>query len=118
MMLLPLSSAALLDVWETGREQTLTDRSLHLLMTACRVTDKKEVGMLSIGQRDVLLLQLRERLFGPRMLNKAVCPACAMPLEWETDCRDLYLQQPAAPGDGGGVRDGDRGIPGIVQVTE
>lgn len=98
MMMRNLSAADMLDAWETGRGLSLSGKSLHLLSLVCD-EEPSALSRLSLGQRDLRLLSLRERLFGPRLLNKASCPACGMALEWETNCQDLYLQEwrPAAP---------------------
>jgi hypothetical protein len=80
-----------MDHWETGLQQSLLDRSLHLLSTACGA-DPAQMAALSIGERDARLLQLREWLFGPRLLNMAYCPHCAEQVEWESAVQQLRLQ--------------------------
>lgn len=87
----PLTAAELMDHWETGLQQSLLERSLGLLATAC-VADPEQIAALSIGERDARLLQLREWLFGPRLLNMAYCPHCAEQVEWETTVQQLRLQ--------------------------
>lgn len=79
-------------MWEEGANQTLIQKSLHLLGVACAVSDLNNIAKLSIGERDARLLQLREWMFGPRLINIANCPACAEPVEWETDLRNIRLQ--------------------------
>ena len=48
--------------------------------------------MLSIGQRDTLLLMLREWLFGPRLENMTNCPACGEKLELSFDVADIRAE--------------------------
>ena len=91
----PLTTTELLAIWEAGRQQTPLERSLYLL-AAYTDSSPGHVATLSVGQRDALLLQIREGLFGSRLLNKATCPACAEPIEWETRLADLRLQDPQA----------------------
>ena len=86
-----LSNAELLKVWETGLEQPVLDATLSLLATACTVNNT-EISKLSIGDRDVRLLQLREWIFGHRLKNLANCPACGELIEWECDLKEFYLQ--------------------------
>jgi endogenous inhibitor of DNA gyrase (YacG/DUF329 family) len=86
-----LTTAELLTHWETGLQQSLLERSLGLLATAC-AADPAEIAALSIGERDARLLQLREWLFGPRLLNMAYCPHCAEQVEWESAVQQLRLQ--------------------------
>jgi len=87
----PLTAAELMDHWETGLQQSLLERSLGLLATACAI-DSNQAAALSIGERDARLLQLREWLFGPRLLNMAYCPHCAEQVEWEATVQQLRLQ--------------------------
>jgi len=87
----PLSAAELMDHWETGLQQSLLDRSLRMLATACGA-DPEQIAALSIGERDARLLQLREWIFGSRLLNMAYCPHCAEQVEWETSVQQLRLQ--------------------------
>jgi hypothetical protein len=86
----------LLSAWESGADQALTEKIIRLLELAFPDSGIPDIRKLSIGQRDALLLELRESLFGPRLLNRAVCPHCSTPLEWETRVEDLKLQ-PAFP---------------------
>ena len=64
-----LNSIELLRVWEDGIHFTLTERSLQLLSIACGVPDLNKVADWSIGERDARLLQLREWMFGSRLLK-------------------------------------------------
>lgn len=89
-----LNSIELLRVWEDGIHFTLTERSLQLLSIACGVPDLNNVADWSIGERDARLLQLREWMFGSRLLNKANCPKCGELLEWTTELEDIRLQAP------------------------
>lgn len=81
-----------LNVWEVGVNKTLLEKSLHLLAVACSVTDLHDMASLSIGERDARLLQLREWMFGSRLMNRADCPECSEQVEWETDIGDIRLQ--------------------------
>ena len=89
-----LNSIELLRVWEDGIHFTLTERSLQLLSIACGVPDLNQVADWSIGEREARLLQLREWMFGSRLLNKANCPKCGELLEWTTELEDIRLQVP------------------------
>jgi hypothetical protein len=88
------SAAELLRVWESGLNQTLLERSLHLLRISHSDTEIETIADLSIGDRDVRLLQLREWLFGANLPNKASCPKCSEMVEWESNANDLRLQAP------------------------
>lgn len=88
----PLSAFELLKTWEEGIDQPLHEKTLRLLAKACSVGDYKDMGLLSIGERDARLLQLREWLFGSRLMNMTNCPKCREAVEWETNTEDLHLQ--------------------------
>lgn len=90
----PLTSVELLKVWEDSIHFTVAGKSLHLLGVACSNTDLNNMADLSIGERDARLLQLREWMFGSRLMNKMNCPRCAEPVEWETEVGDIRLQAP------------------------
>ncbi|MBO9205492.1 MULTISPECIES: T4 family baseplate hub assembly chaperone [Niastella] len=88
----PLTTVELLNIWEAGIHQTLMEKSLHLVTTACSLSSIHEAANLPIGERDHKLLQLREWMFGSRLINTMNCPSCNETVEWETDLRELYLQ--------------------------
>jgi len=79
------SAGELLDVWETGFSQSLTDRALALLAAACPETSRDALAALSIGSRDAGLLRLREEIWGPRMDAAVVCRNCRERLELTLD---------------------------------
>jgi endogenous inhibitor of DNA gyrase (YacG/DUF329 family) len=88
----PLDAAELLDAWEQGLNQPMLQRALILIAAACPELDSDAVAQLSIGERDARLLQLREWMFGPRLLNTAQCPQCGERIEWESMTADLCMQ--------------------------
>jgi hypothetical protein len=87
-----LGTAELLDVWERGLNQPILYRALILLTAACPEMDPDDIAELHIGERDARLLQLREWMFGPRLINTTDCPQCAEHVEWDSDIADLYVQ--------------------------
>ena len=89
----PLSAVELLAIWEEGLDQSLLEKTLRLLSKACSANDYNDMGLLSIGERDVRLLQLREWMFGTRLISMARCSQCAELTEWETGTANLHLQQ-------------------------
>lgn len=91
-----LTAAELLDIWEKGLRQPPLQRIFILLAVAFPDRTPAELLELSIGQRDALLLQLREQFFGQRLLNTARCPQCAERIEWESSVTE-YLVQATEP---------------------
>ena len=86
-----LSADELLTVWEQGLSQPILRRALILLAAAFPEVPEDNLPQLSIGQRDGLLMQLRERLFGQTLLNTAVCPECGERIEWQNSLSDFLL---------------------------
>lgn len=85
----PLSAAAILDLWERGAARHPVERDLLTLAAASPGASVAELAQLSIGQRDALLLAVRERTFGPRLAGFARCPSCDSPLEFNLRVADL-----------------------------
>lgn len=79
-----LTASEKLRIWERGRRQTLAARSLLLLAAALPRSQPDDLGRLPVGQRDALLLTLRELTFGPRIEGVASCPQCG-------ECLDLIF---------------------------
>lgn len=93
------SAEKLLDVWEIGQAQSSTERALRLLASVYPKQPVEALAGLSIGERDARLFQLRQSLFGSRMINTTRCPACSERLEWESEVADLLVHRLAAPAD-------------------
>ncbi|MGK7911160.1 MAG: hypothetical protein AB4050_06695 [Synechococcus sp.] len=60
-----------------------------LLGTACPETSLEALAQLSIGQRDTLLLMLREWLFGSQLVGVATCPKCGDRIELSFQVSDI-----------------------------
>ena len=84
-----LSASKMLRVWERALGRTAPERALALLAAACPEMSAEELGALSVGRRDRLLIALRERTFGPRLTSLAACDACGESLELSFDCADI-----------------------------
>jgi hypothetical protein len=76
-----LSDSTLLSLWERGTEQTLSMRALQMLSAAFPQRNAAELEALPIGQRDRLLMQVRQQTFGQELSARAKCPACGELLE-------------------------------------
>jgi hypothetical protein len=83
------SSAELLDLWERGRSQTPIQRVLSLLAVAFPEVPFDQLANLSMGQRDGLLLTLRERIFGSQLVSLVACPGCGDRLELTFSVSDI-----------------------------
>ncbi len=84
-----LSAAAVLRIWEDGQSRHPVDRALALLSLNAPDTPRREFAALSIGRRDELLLDVRERLFGRELNVYAECPGCQEPMELQLETGDV-----------------------------
>lgn len=87
-----LSAADVLRVWESGQRQHAVERMLTLLRLSTGVPRDHLAG-LPIGQRDALLLLLREITLGPRMESSARCPQCLAQVEMRFNTADIRLSE-------------------------
>lgn len=86
----PLTAPQLLDAWEQGLGRPPVERAI-LLLAAVTGEPRDELARLSIGRRDALLLDARERVFGQRLTSVSSCPACGEPLEATFEVSDLRV---------------------------
>jgi hypothetical protein len=70
-----------LDVWDAGRARSALDRARLLLGAGDPGHGHDDVRALTVGDRDRLLLELRERTFGGDLRGFVECPGCRAPLE-------------------------------------
>jgi hypothetical protein len=87
----PLSAAGMLDLWEAGQGRPPAERGL-LVLTAASPDGEVAAGrleMLSAGERDRRLLDLREQAFGSELTSVADCPACGERLEMTFTAADI-----------------------------
>jgi hypothetical protein len=92
-----LSAHDIVGVWETGREQHSLDRALTILSAAMPRARRDQLSKLAIGQRDRLLLDLREMTYGSDLRMFAECPECAGHLEIRIATSDLRLGPEPGP---------------------
>jgi hypothetical protein len=94
----PVTTAELLNTWEQCAGRMLSEKALLLLDAACADGEPEDPALLNIGERDTRLLQLREWMFGPQLLNIADCPNCSERIEWVNNVADLrYSSDKPAP---------------------
>jgi hypothetical protein len=77
-----LTTIDLLRIWETGERQSQVERALTILAAACPDQAFEQLLDMSLGQRDRLLLLVRQWLFGPELKGFAECPPCGQRLEF------------------------------------
>jgi hypothetical protein len=87
----PVTTADLLTAWERGSSQPGSRRLLTLLATVHPELSEEQLLKLSIGQRDGLVLRLRELLFGSQLTSLTACPVCSEQLELALDVSDIRV---------------------------
>jgi hypothetical protein len=85
-----LSARELLDMWEVSARRPSAEGALRLLSAAYPDTSVETLLQLPIGQRDALLLTLREGLFGTQIVSVARCPQCGERLQLTFRTADLH----------------------------
>ena len=88
-----LSAAELLDYWEHGYAQSPAERALTLLKAACPELSADSIAKLTVGERDLRLLTLREWTFGSQLLCIASCSSCGEQLELSFTASDLFAHE-------------------------
>jgi hypothetical protein len=93
----PLSAHSILQVWERGNGQCLVNKALTLLAAARPEMTWDELAELSVGQRDALLIALREQTFGTKLNVFAKCPQCQGHIEFIMDMADIKVEGYSVP---------------------
>jgi hypothetical protein len=93
-MIAGLGPAHLLDVWERAYGTSPARQGLVLLQAALPDLPPERLAGLSVGQRDLYLLLLREATFGRTLAGYAQCPQCREGLEMTLAIDTLYLARP------------------------
>jgi len=85
-----------LDAWEQGLGRPSVWQAAVLLAAVCPGVPIEALAQLSIGQRDAILLALRERVFGSAFTGLARCPACSEQLELTLNTADIQVAEATA----------------------
>lgn len=86
----PPTASELLTVWERCAARTPAERALELVALAGR----DEPASLPVGERDGLLLDLREGLFGTELAGAAHCTACGEEVEFSLRTDEVRVRGP------------------------
>lgn len=92
-----LSAEHILRAWEHGRNRHAVDKALLLLALACPDYSTTTLNNLTVGQRNALLLDLRQKTLGTRADCLAQCPQCEASLEFTIDMATFYADTQEAP---------------------
>ncbi len=83
------STTDLLNAWDHGAGKSAAARALLLMMAVSSENDTRETAHRNIGQRDHLLLNLRDSLFGPQIQCLTNCTRCGEPIELDFHIDDI-----------------------------
>lgn len=96
-MIQHLSASNLLEIWERGAHCTPIERALIILDHAFPQAPASWLANLTLGQRDLCLLHLRELTFGSHIHGMAKCPICHERLELTIEMHDLLASDLRLP---------------------
>jgi hypothetical protein len=85
------NTTELLKVWEQGAGQPIPIRALLLMRSVVPEQDGEALAHWNIGQRDRLLLNLRDALFGPEVHCLTDCTNCGEPIELDFRIDDIRV---------------------------
>lgn len=87
----PVTTQTMLAAWELCLSQRPARRALTLLSAGNPAMTMKQLMKFSIGQRDGLLIELRESLFGSNVNSLSECPHCHEQLELTLDLQNIRV---------------------------
>ena len=88
------SANDILMLFDHGAGLHAVDRALLVLRCALPEADYEELVRLPLGQRDRLLLEVRQRTFGDVLEAHTECPACKERLEFSLSCAEMLANTP------------------------
>jgi hypothetical protein len=84
-----LTAYKIIHAWELGWRKSLPERAAVLLAQAFPEAGAERLRVLSVGQRNALLLLLRQKTLGAQVVGLSRCPRCGTRLEFTFDIRAL-----------------------------
>lgn len=86
-----LNGLEILEVWERGVGLPPAAAIIQLLVAAYPEIGIERIPRLTVGERDALLLNLQQWLFGPLLEGVANCPKCQESLQFSVAVNDLRV---------------------------
>ncbi len=84
-----LTASEIIQLWETAYRFHPIDRALSILQQVMPEHNRDALAAMPLGQRDALLLSLRQATFGDALPGKDHCPQCNETVEFELSCTSL-----------------------------
>jgi hypothetical protein len=101
-----LSAEELLSTWEEGYARPPPERAVLLISRAMPGAKAEEIAGMSIGERDLCLMSLRDLIFGPEIISTGACPECGEDVELAFSSTRLRASKTSDPGAGDSGKDG------------
>src|SRR4051812_36380545 len=79
----------LLDAWDSGVGRGMPGQVRAVLQEFAAHLDERQLGSMTLGERDRELLIIRRRLFGDHLSATVPCRSCGERLEVAVDAGDL-----------------------------
>jgi hypothetical protein len=89
-----LTAVDIVRIWDQGQAWHPIDRALLLLAYALPEVPPEELPALSVGQRNLRLMQTRQLTIGDRLEGLVACPKCHESLEFNVQVTQLLLPEP------------------------
>ena len=90
-----LTSEEILQFWDSGESSLLpVERSLMVLAATCPELTQEQLASLSLGERDAMLLSVREKTLGSTLRCYSECRECGGALEFAFTAD--HFQKPSA----------------------
>jgi hypothetical protein len=103
-----LSADAVLRISDAGVGLLPYEQALVVLRVADRTIGDEQLWSLTMGERDIRLLRIREGTFGPTMRARSACRGCGEVAEFELTTTEVIARgRPSTPDLPADVQDGD-----------
>lgn len=89
-----LTASEIIHLWETAYRFHPIDQALSVLQQAMPGHTREQLAEMPLGQRDALLLSLRQVTFGDALPGKDNCPQCNETVEFALSCAALSADAP------------------------
>lgn len=89
-----LTASEIIHLWETAYSFHPIDQALSILQQVMPGHTREQLAEMPLGQRDALLLSLRQLTFGDALPGKDNCPQCNETVEFALSCTALLANNP------------------------
>ncbi|MEO6003171.1 MAG: phage baseplate protein [Opitutus sp.] len=91
-----LPATELLERWEAGLAQPRWEWARAMVSASIPALTPEELDLMTVGQRDRCLLDLREAIFGSQLVGRSRCPVCAESVDLTTEVALFRVEEAGA----------------------